>query len=220
MSLDRKWCGILSLLMLPALFACQGKPPAVPSAAEAPSDKDRHELVLQSRDGWKPESPQPKLKIQLINEKNALSKDGEFRYRMEIKNVGRDAVAFKESAPSFIKDGSLCGPSDFSFFVTPPGGAEQPLPCDDSSLAAPGSGLDLILRSGEYLLTRPESASNRFRSLRTKYHFDKFGSYRIRAVYAGSGLRSESNAVVFDRRAAPYRAAAQNADNARQRERP
>ena len=201
MTLKRTSRGILSLLALTALFACQGKPPAVPAGAqeESSKEKDRHELVLQPKEAGKPGTVPLKLTIQLISEKSNLSLGDKYRYRLEIRNVGREPVAFRESAPSFIKDGSLCAPADFSLLVTPPGGAERAVPCEPASApAAAGSALDLTLQSGEYLLTRPEGPSSRFRELRTPFHFDRPGTYRLKTVYAAAGLRAESNTVAVD----------------------
>ena len=190
--------GIICLSLLPALFACQSKPTAPASGAqeESPQAKDRKELVLQSKGDWKPAAVAQKLNVMLILEKGGLVTGDKVRYRLEIKNSGRNPVAFLESAPSFIKDGSFCAPSDFAFFVTPPGGAEQPLPCEPS--AAAGSGLDLTLASGEYLLTRPEGPASRFRELRTPFHFDALGTYRLKLVYTATGLRVESQSLAFD----------------------
>ena len=68
-----------------------------------------------------------------------------------MRNVGREPLPFKETAPSFIKEGSLCGANGFKFYATPPGGRERLLPCKPST-AEPGSGLELTLLPGEYLV--------------------------------------------------------------------
>lgn len=192
--------GVACFFLLAAVIGCQRKPPTVSGAAKAenPGDDARNDLVLEPMAGWTPEDAALKLSLQLISEKSSVVTGGKFRYRMEIRNVGRDQVVFNDPSPSFIKDGSLCGSSGFSFSVTSSAGAEQALPCDSTTPTAPGSGLALALKPGEYLLTRPEGPGRRFRELRTAFHFEKPGTYRIKAVYSVPGLRAESNAVVFD----------------------
>lgn len=185
----------LGLLLLASLAACRPEPPP---PAPSPREKDRAELTLQSRRGWTPETSPRKLTILLISEKTKVRKGESFRYRLEIRNVGREPVVFKEPAPSFIKDGSLCGSHGYRFYATPPRGTERPLPCEPAAgPATADSGLDLTLRPGDYLLTRRDGPANPFRTLRTKFRFDTLGTYRIRAVYSAAKLRAASNPVAM-----------------------
>ncbi len=85
--------------------------------------KDRKELVLPPRAGWKPEEAKRKLKVTLIPEKTMIRKGEAFRYRLEIQNIGQERIYIGDSAPSFIKTGSLFG--KFRFYVTPPAGVEE-----------------------------------------------------------------------------------------------
>ena len=192
----RIWLG---LLLLPAL-SCQQQPPA-PSAAAAAAQRrarnpDYSELVLQPRRGWTPEAQAQKVSLLLLCEKDRIKFKEQVRYRIEIRNVGRDPVVFKETGPSFIKEGSLCGAGGFRFEVAGKAGAFTRMPCQEGPAGRPPqSGLDLELWAGEFLLTRSGSPADRFRDLLTPYRF-KRGTYRIRAVYAP--LRAVSNTIVFD----------------------
>jgi hypothetical protein len=188
-----KSSGLTFALAAAALAGCSRKAPE-----SAAVEREANPLVLEPKEPFVPENVPDKLKIQLISEKSSELSGGKFRYRLEIRNVGSAPVAFKDAAPSFIEDGSLCGKSGFRFLVTPPDGPEQALPCDPSAPAAKGDGLDVTLKPGEYLLTRPESPQNRFRALATSFRFDTLGKYRIRAAYSGQGVTAESNAVVFE----------------------
>jgi hypothetical protein len=183
--------------LLAALAGCRGKTAAPQEEAQrtGPGSPDRGELVLQPSSPWVPPDVPRKLGIQLISEKDREMTGGKFRYRLEVRNVGRDDVAFKEGAPSFIKDGSLCGPTGFRFMMIAADGKETRLACDSGAPAEPGSSLDLALKPGEYLLTRPARS---FRDLRTSFLFDQPGTYRLKVVYDADGLRAESNAVDFE----------------------
>ncbi|HXT01664.1 MAG TPA: hypothetical protein VN915_13405 [Elusimicrobiota bacterium] len=187
-----KRSGFACALAAAALLGCSKKAPEAPAGAT-----EANPLVLQPKDPFVPEPVPQKLSIQLIPEKTSEPSGGKFRYRMEIRNVGRQPVVFKDEAPSFINDGSLCGASGFHFVVTPPDGGERTAPCDPASKAA-GAPFDAALKPGEYLLTRPESAGDRFRALQTPLPFEKPGKYLVKAVYDAPGLHAESNTVTFE----------------------
>ena len=193
----------LGLILLPVLasLGCN-REPAPPAIVLSPQEKDRAELVLQSRRGWVSENAPRKLTLMLISEKSSVRKGEVSRYRLEIKNVGREPITFKESAPSFIKGGSLCGDHGYRFYVTPPGRTERRLPCEPANAAVtaampPDTGLDQTLRSGDYLLTRPDGLTTRFRTLKTAFRFNRLGIYRLRVVYTDGKLRADSNPVAM-----------------------
>lgn len=185
------------------------------AAQDRQEENDRSELVQPPPSGWKPENAKRKLKLTLLSEKTMIRKDEPFRYRLEVQNVGREAVSLVELVDSFIKSGNIDGLGPFELYVTPPGGKEQRLwrPWQDldgamlplgKEITFPGTmtaaekeaafermnlesaaagQLSLRLKPGETLSTRPESRRSRFRDLRTRFTFDKPGTYRIRAVY-------------------------------------
>lgn len=168
--------------------------PAAPLTAE---QRDRKELSRQPKQEWTPENTPRKLKILLLLDKNRIRKGESFRYRLEMQNLGREPLPFRETAPSFIKDGSLCGRGAFKLYAAPPGGKERLLPCRPAEET--GSGLDLVLQPGEYLLTRGAGPKDHFRELRTKFSFAALGTYTLKAVYApGDGFRAVSNTVTLE----------------------
>ena len=190
---------VAALMLLSPLSGCRPEAPEGAAREETPREKDRRELTLQSRRGWKPVDAPLRLELQLIAEKSGIVKAAKFRYRLEIKNIGREPVVFKEDAPTFIKDGSLCGSRGYRFYVTPPNGAEMLMACEPPPASAPaGAGLEVTLQPGDYLLTRAESPSSRFRDLRTMYRFDRPGTYRVKVVYSAAKRRAQSNTVTFD----------------------
>lgn len=187
----------LCLLLLPLLGSCRSEPQPTPAAPLTAAQLDRKELVLQPRQEWKAGVAARKLTILLLLDKTSIRTGDAFRYRLEMRNVGREPLPFKETAPSFIKEGSLCGANGFKFYATPPGGRERILPCKPKA-PKPGSGLDLTLLPGEYLLTRSEGPESRFRRLETEFPFETVGTYRLKAVYASAdGVRAVSNAVTL-----------------------
>ncbi len=197
----------LGLLLLPLTTSCQND--TAPAAPLTTEQKDRKDLLRQPKQEWKPGSSTRKLNILLLTDKAKIRKGEAFRYRLEIQNVGREPIPFKEAAPSFTKYGTLCGSSGYSFYATPPRGKERILPCkpkvtaDANAIAGPApepeSGLDLTLLPGEYLLTRGPVPTNRFRDLQTSFRFDALGTYRLKSVYAPpGGLRAVSNTVVLE----------------------
>lgn len=191
-----------------ALLAACGRP-AEPPLTETLSalDSDRRELLRQPAPEWKPGGADRKLEMLLLIDKTRIRKGDAFGYRVEMQNAGREPLEIKESAPSFTKDGSLCGGTPFKILVTPPGGKERALPCaPEGAVAAstvtaapPASALELTLQPGEYLLTRASGPGNRFRPLLTAMRFEALGTYRLRAAYDPKGpFRAESNVVALE----------------------
>ena len=178
--------------MCPASACRRPAPPPQDQSASAGAS-DRHELVLQPRHQETYAQPAHALRILLLSEKTSIRTGEDFRYRLEVKNIGRDPIVFNEAPPSFIKDSSLCGERDFLINVMHSSDAEQPLPCP--AVSARGSALDVTLLPGEVLLTRPDGPTSRFRKIAGKNFFTKPGKYRIRVVYAAGNIRAESNTV-------------------------
>jgi len=201
------WVGVrrLCLILLPLLGSCSNEQAAEPGPPLTAEQIERRQLVLQPKRDWRPEGPARKLNILLLIDKTIVRKGETFLYRLEMQNAGGAPLTFKETAPSFIKDGSLCGDNAVKFYATPPEGKETRLPCKPNATAevrastAPQSGLELTLQPGEYLLTRGSAPKNRFRELQTKFPFDVLGKYRLKAVYApADGFRAVSNTVVLE----------------------
>ncbi|PIR19402.1 MAG: hypothetical protein COV48_02205 [Elusimicrobia bacterium CG11_big_fil_rev_8_21_14_0_20_64_6] len=195
--------------LLPLLGACRREPPVESGAALTESQKDRKQLVLQPKKGWKPQAAAPPLKILLLIDKTIIRQGESFKYRLEMQNTGREPLPFREHAPSFTKDGELCGDNGYKFYVTPPAGRETVLPCRAATTTdvrvstapaeEPQSGLDLTLQPGEYLLTRGVGPKNRFRELKTSFAFKPLGTYTLKVLYASpGGFRSESNTVSLE----------------------
>lgn len=193
----------LGLFLFPLIVSCRAEPAPAPAAPVTAEQQDRKDLLRQPKQAWKPEDAPRKLNILLLTDKAKIRKGEPFRYRLEMQNVGREPLLFKEAAPSFTKDGSLCGSNGFKFYAAPPGGKERLLPCSvqlsTASAAPPESGLELTLLPGEYLLTRGPGRAAGFRDLRAAFAFEAPGTYRLKAVYApAGGVRAVSNTVALE----------------------
>lgn len=194
----------LCLLLLVLLASCRNEPPKPPTVEE----RDRRELVRQPKEEWKPGAATRRLEILLLAERSRIRKGEPLNYRLEMRNVGREPLVFTEEAPSFIKEGSLCGSHGFKFHVAPPRGKERALTCapevtDEVQIgtraaAAPEPGLDLTLAPGEYLLTRGSGPGRPFRTLTAAEPFDQTGIYRLKAVLTRKNFRAESNAIAIE----------------------
>lgn len=190
-------------LVLSPLLACRREPPP---AALTPQQEDRKELLRQPREDWTPSAEGSKLTLLLLAERGKIRKGEAFGYRLEMQNAGRKPVPIKEDAPSFVKDGSLCGSNVFQIHATPPKGKERLLTCKAPDAAEvrpstaparrPPSALDVTLLPGEYLLTRGSAPGKPFRPLETATPLEALGIYKLKAVYAPEGgARTESNTV-------------------------
>lgn len=189
----------LACLALALLSACRREPaPPVPELTA--EQKDRRDLVRRPKGGWTPGREPRKLSILLLTDKARIRAGERFHYRLELRNEGREALSFIEPAPSFVKDGSLCGGGSFSILAAPPRGRERALPCAKPADGAPAaSALALTLEPGEYLLTRGPGAAAGFRDLLTAFAFDAPGVYRLKAVYSPpGGPRAVSNPVALE----------------------
>lgn len=195
----------LCLLALALLGGCGGEPPRPLTAQE----KDRRELVRQPREEWKPAGGTRRLNILLLAKRDKIRAGEAFSYRVEMQNVDREPLVIKDPAPSFTKDGSLCGAGAFGLRVTPPRGKERLVPCKPGAAAetqastapakAPPTGLEVTLQPGEYLLTRGSAPGDPFRDLRTAMTFETLGTYALKAVYTfADGTEAVSNAVAVE----------------------
>ena len=172
---------------------------------------DRKELVLPPPVKWKPVAVGRRLKLTLIPEKTIIRKGEKFRYRLEVQNVGREAIVLIEMPYSFIKTGIENGP--YEFYLLTSEGKETRLPAPFSfggslsfteyhfpknwtegqkrdefeMIKAAGQAnahLSLTLNPGETIVSRPGNpGSNLFRDLRTDLDFNRRGTYRLRLVY-------------------------------------
>jgi hypothetical protein len=196
---------LLTVLLLSASVRVQAAAPA--PASDSAAEKDLRELVRQPSKDWQAKHGKPKVNVLLLIDKTKIRKGEPFGYRIETQNDGKEPLAFNEPAPSFIKEGSLCGVSAFKIYVTPPGGKAGLAPCAPKSAvqtstgtaAEPETGLALTLQPGEYLLTRPSGPANRFRPLLSAASFDAVGTYSFKVVYEPKGgARATSNTVTLE----------------------
>lgn len=85
------------------------------------AEKDHAEMVRPAPPGWKPVSPGYKIKLTMIPQKTMLRRRQSFWYRLELQNVGREPIDFRDSPYSLFKTGAGSnGP--FDFYVTEPDG--------------------------------------------------------------------------------------------------
>jgi hypothetical protein len=225
----------ISFGFLFAVAACnehEVRPPEAPLQS-APTEQeelaaleasDRQELVTPAPEFWRPESPEPRLKLTLTAEDMTLHTGEKFRYRLEIQNVGaKDYDLYEKN--SFIKIGARTDSRSYKVVVTFPDGSNgailppmlqydtlQPEPDVDMShmtkLEADTAlrehvarqrvrnDLFLSLHPGETLSTRPDSPPpNKFRTLITAYPFKQPGRYRIKIVY---DTRADDEGVVAE----------------------
>ncbi|TBR24878.1 hypothetical protein EPO15_03205 [bacterium] len=88
---------------------------------------ERAELVRPAPKGFKPEPVARKLKLTLIARDKTIREEESFWYRLELQNVGREAVRFRES-PSFLKDGRRYDDGRWEFYMVRPNGKKERIP--------------------------------------------------------------------------------------------
>lgn len=100
--------------------------------ANAPDDEayekrrkaeDRAELVRPVARGFKPENVRRKIKLTLIPKSARIRVGESLWYLLEMRNVGHEAIEFRETSKSFWKVGNS-SELKYHFYVTPPGGKE------------------------------------------------------------------------------------------------
>lgn len=180
-------------------------------AADRAEARDRAELIRPALPDFKAASERTKLALTLVLEKRHIKKGEPLRYRLEIRNAGRDSYTFFESPHSFIKDGSLTDTYFKALLKTPNGKTEElearsqgmaqvyefKLPNDrfmsdqqkDEAIAEmnreAGSkrALMITIKPGEALVTRSIPPGSGFRPLDSDLRRLKPGGYSLRFVY-------------------------------------
>ena len=88
---------------------------------------ERAELVRPAPRGFKPESATRKLKMTLVARDKTIRAEESFWYRLELQNIGREPVKFREE-PSFLKDGQRIDDKWGFYLLRPNGKPERILP--------------------------------------------------------------------------------------------
>lgn len=82
------------------------------------AESRRRTMVAPAPSGFKPESAARKIRLKLILEKNKIRLGELPRFRLEMTNVGREAIEYAESSSSiFLSRGSLLSTS-LNFYIT------------------------------------------------------------------------------------------------------
>lgn len=87
-------------------------------------DADRKELVRPAPPRFKPEKTARKIRLNLIARDKKIKVGQTFWYRLEIQNVGKEALEFSED-PSFLKDGRYYDLGRYEFWIVQPDGTRH-----------------------------------------------------------------------------------------------
>lgn len=85
---------------------------------------ERAEMVRPAPKGFKPDPAARKLKLTLVARDLTIRAEESFWYRLELQNVGREPVKFREE-PSFLKDGRIMSGGQWRFYVLRPNGKKE-----------------------------------------------------------------------------------------------
>ncbi|MFA6030281.1 MAG: hypothetical protein WC969_10540 [Elusimicrobiota bacterium] len=120
---------------------------------------DRHELVRPAPPGFTLEPVSRKIKLTLIPQATQLRKGERFTYRLELQNVGREALSVWDGSKSLFKTGE---PIDehFRFYLSGPDG-ELVLQSEEKAIASGGY-------STEFRLPDERQLTSEQRSLRVR----------------------------------------------------
>lgn len=163
----------------------------------------RKELVSRAPAEWEPGPADRKLLMTMSAESTTLRPGAKLRYRVALKNVGRQEYPVYED-PSFLKDGSASLSSAFRVYIRFPGGTESQLPPPILSFERPAasertepSSLFVRLAPGETITSRAIPPGSGFRDLDTALRFDRPGRYALRVVFSDGESTVESNRLEF-----------------------
>ncbi|TPW20800.1 MAG: hypothetical protein FD126_1324 [Elusimicrobia bacterium] len=85
---------------------------------------ERAELVRPAPKGFKPDPTARKLKLTLVARDKTIRSGESFWYRLELQNVGREPVKFREEK-SFLKNGWRYGGGQWEFYTLRPDGKKE-----------------------------------------------------------------------------------------------
>lgn len=93
---------------------------------EAVRAAERRELVRPAPAGFKPGRDRRKFRLTLVARDKTIRVGEAFWYRLELQNLGREAVRYWE-VDSFLKDGGSYGLGHWYFYATDPKGRRETL---------------------------------------------------------------------------------------------
>ena len=204
--LKGRWLYLFPLLVLSACRNEQASEPALPLTAE---QRDRKDLLRQPMPGWQPENAPRKLNILLLSDRSRIRAGATFHYRLEMQNVGREPLLFREIAPPSPRTALSAAPTGINSMrryreerrLSCPAFPRKTAKVQAGTAPArePESGFEITFSTGRL------SAHPRLRIRRPlpgppdHFPFRDPGIYRLKAVYASKGgLRAVSNTVILE----------------------
>lgn len=135
----------------------RGEPPTERRAEIAVRESERRELVLPPPTDFKPEVKGRKLRLTLVPRQKSIKVGERFWYRIEIKNVGHQAVRFRDWK-SFLKRGDQYASGRWNFELINPSGKRIDLVVGTlyGELAVSDAGLDTVDIPGAEKMTDAE----------------------------------------------------------------
>lgn len=92
-------------------------------AYEANRARIRRDYIRPAPAGFKPEHAGRKVKLTMVVENKTLHRNGTLKYRLELQNIGSEAIDFYQSSSDFLAHRFLLGP--FHILITPHSGKER-----------------------------------------------------------------------------------------------
>lgn len=108
-------------------------------AAEKLAEENRRTMIIPAPPDFKPESVDRKVRLRLALQNTKLHPGDFLRIRLEMTNVGRQAIAYHEIGGGIFKYGNLSATRSVSLYVTDPSGHREKLDAAPASRKVKGA---------------------------------------------------------------------------------
>lgn len=149
------------------------------------ADEHQRSMVSPAPAGFKPEPAARRVRLRLVLEKKRVHSGSFPRFRLELRNVGREPIDYREYAASiFVKHGRIINSPTITFYLTDKLNRRKklmPVVFHSSGSRASSTSFNVRLRPGETLhsIGDDDNPTGNFKTLDAKGADNAPGVYRL-----------------------------------------